>query len=1420
LHFAFCILNFRKALAHPLTQKTRTIVRRATAITAVILAVAFVTTISVDLGPALKGRAEREASRFLNRPVTIGNMSVRLWNGRYQFHDFVIAGLDEGSPPFLTAKLISVSMPWGTLFDRRVVFDSIEMTDWKMVIEYLPDGRNSFLKLPPRQPSGERRWTTTLQYVRAHRGEFVYDDKSTPWKVICRNLDVTVSKPADLYTGHARFSDGLVAIQNYVPFRADMDTTFKIAGGRVLLDPINLTTDGTRSVLKGDVNLSYWPEQMFSVKSKIDLPRMRELFFANDTFELAGTADFDGVFHLFKDVRPDGTPRTGRELKGNFHSATAFVNTDRYDYRFDDLRGYVKWIPNALEVRDATANVFDGAASFEYTMAPLGVRGVRPTNRFDASYQDLDLTALSDFFELQGIRVAGRMSGRHLLEWPSGQFANRQGEGTAEFAPPPGVTLMTRLDLGARDSESGGSGTRDSGLGTPTPDSNQSKPSGPRVPDPGSRVPDSEPVSIGGALTYRFDPEWIDLGPSRIATESTYVEFEGRTAYGERSEMPFHVSSRDWQDSDRIFAGLLTAFGAPTRVIPIGGFGTFDGVMVNSFRRPRIEGTFAGEQMRAFDVVWGSVRGDAVIENSYADVKNVVVTSGASAIRTDGRFSLGFPRRDGGEQINAIVRITDRPIADLRHAFGIDDYNLDGTLSGEFHVFGEYQRPFGFGTMNVTRGVAYGEAFDTANAGVLLEGNGVRLDNIQITKGGGRGTGAAFVGWNGSYAFNFEARDIAVETLNATSQSTLPLSGLIDVTAGGSGNFSKPRYEARVTMRDLFVADEGIGRVFGDLSIDGDLLTLKMEAASARLAVSGGGRIEMTDAMDAELSFSVSDTSLDPYLRAFQPQLSPYTTAVASGTVRVFGKLSDIDALQVEAAVDRFDARFFDYAVRNAPVDPAAAGDPFARRRPIRIALDRHSVRVTDMRLVGQDTELDVSGTVDLHNERIAMRANGTANLGILQGFVSNIRSSGRAALQATLEGAMRDPLVTGRMTIESGRIRHFGLPHGLDNINGVVAFDRRSIRLDELTARLGNPAGPVRFGGSIGLEGYRLGRVDVTMTGEGMGVRFPQGMRSTVDAALAVQGTVQALTLSGDVTVRQALYTGNFDTGRGFLDLGGDDRVSVAAVPESTLPLSYDVRIRAPSSLQVRNDLMSQVVASADLQLRGTYDRPLLFGRIDIERGEIDFEGKRYVVRRGTIDFNNPTRIEPFFDIETEATVRVPGSGGGRGETYRVTVRAVGTDPIRGLTFSSDPELPQYELLALLVADIPPGRDVEFGQYSDVTPQQQLFRERVSRALTGVVSSEIGRAVEQALGFDTFQLTTSLIDPAQQSARLDPAARVVVGKRLSENIYLTYSRSLSSSTRDQLILLEINQTDQLSWILSRNEDGTYALDLRVRRTF
>ena len=1368
-------MNFRKLFTlyrHPLTKRTRRVARAIVVTFACAFAVAFVTSITVDLGPALRKQAETAGSNYLKRPMHIGRLGVHLWRGSFQVDDLVIEGLTPKARPFLSAKHIDVSMPWTTIFTRRVVFDAIQMSDWDMYVEMNADGSHSF----PKFPTGNGRksaWTTTLQYVRASRGQFTYDDHGTPWRTIARNLDVVVARPADEYRGQAKFSDGTVDFQNYEPMGADMNCTFRIVDGRIVLDRILLQTDGARSQMTGVVDMRKWPEQIYRIKSNIDFPTEKAIWFAHDKFTVAGTGDFTGTFHLFKEQLPDGRTRTGRELKGEFVAPMAGVNA----YRFSNLRGSVLWVPEKLEVTNATANLYGGSARFSYLMGPFGVRGMPANARFDAEWSNVDVTDFTNFLQLKGIRLAGRTSGHNLLEWPLGKYSQHRGNGQLQVTAPSGTELMgARMPLERIEARER--------LG--------------KMWGPFDNTLAAEPVPVDATITYTFDADGVVLSPSRFATPSTFVEFEGRTAYGDNSRIPFHVSSSDWQDSDRLLAGLMTAFGSPTNAIPISGYGTFDGVMVNSFTRPRIEGTFAGERMRAFDVDWGAANGAVVIENAYADVKDLAITNGGSQILADGRFSLGYPRKDGGEEINARVRIEQRPLPDLRHAFALDDYPVEGLLSGEFHVYGAYTRPFGFGTMAIANGTAYHETFDSATASLRLEGEGVRLDNITVAKGTGRGTGAAYVGWDSTYQFNFDAQRIPVESLAVVQSPGNPaLSGLLDLTAGGSGTFDAPRYNVHGAVRDLFVADEGIGTVTGDINIANAVMALKLEAASPRLAVSGTGTIALSEAMDADLSFTVSDTSLDPYLRAFDPQLSPYTTAVASGSLRVVGELADIDHLVVDTTVDKLDLRLFDYRLRNAV--------------PIRMALDRHSVRVTDMRLIGDETQLDVSGVIDLHNERIAMRASGAANLGILQGFVPNIRSSGEAALAATLDGPMRTPVVSGTMTIEDGRIRHFDLPHALENITGVVRFDSRGVTLDEITAQLGG--GPVRFGGRIGIEGYRPGRLDVTMSGTNMRLRYPEGMRSVVDANLNLQGTAAAMTLAGEVNVRSALYTRRFDTGGGLVDLSGSSAGQGPATIQTTIPLRYDVHLNIPGTLRVENNTV-RLVANADLDLRGTYDRPVLVGRGEVERGDFNFEGKRYVVTRGTIDFNNPTRIEPFFDIQTETQVRVPS------QTYRVMVRVTGTMARFTPTFSSDPPLTEVQVLSLLFSDVAPGQDVEFGQYSAVTPQEQLLRERAARALTGALTTELGRVAEQTFGVDTFQLTPSLVTPNANSSRLDPAARLTIGKRISDRVYLTYSRSLSSTTSDQIILLEYDQTDRFSWILSRNEDRTYALDVRVRHTF
>jgi hypothetical protein len=1376
----------KNLLTHPRTLRARRIVRRVVATCAVCVAVALVVVALVDLGPhfGLRELAERQGSRFLERPLRIGRLGVHLWEGRFEIEDVVIEGLTPQSPPFLRAKSITIQLRWSPLLRRRVVLDSVEMADWRMVVELMADGRNSFPRLPSR-PRGPRRWSTIFEYVHTYNGEFEYLDHDARWSVVARNLNVAVGRPQGVYRGRASLSKSTVTIQDFVPFGADMVALFSIDDGRAVFDRIDLVTDGARTVLTGDTNFSYWPEQMYRVRSEIDLSRMREIFFAKDRFALAGTGRFDGTFHLFRETLSGGRTRTGRELKGTLESRAAGINA----YRVADLRTDVRWTRDALEVTDSRAGFHGGEVRVDYRIAPLGRRDAPSTHRLDVAYDGVDLTSFTGFLELEGIRLAGRASGRHLMEWPGGRFPARAGRGALRVEPPAGVVLMTRrLPAGRVDAG------RDPAV-----------PAGPFSP----HTPQA-PVAVGGELEYAFDAEWIDIAPSRVASESTYVEFEGRTAFGDDSTMSFHVSSGDWQDSDRILAGILTAFGSPTRAVPIDGFGTFDGVMRNSFRRPRIEGTFEGRQMKAWDVEWGEARGTAVIENGYVDVAGAVIRSGESSIELDGRFAAGYPRRDGGEEIDARVRVIRRPLGDLKHAFTLDEYDVEGSFSGEFHLFGHYRTPYGYGTMAITDGVAYGERFEQATSSLRFEGSGARLDNLQIVKANARGTGAADLRWNGTYSFTFDAQNIPVESLGLVEGTGLPLSGLLDVRAGGSGAFAAPRFDVHAEVRDFFVADEGIGLVVGDVAVADQVMSLTLNAGSPRLTVQGAGRIARRPGRDADLTFTVTNTSLDPYVRAFQPGLSPFTTAVASGTVRVVGQLADVDRLLVDATVDRVELSLFDYVLRNAS--------------PIRIALDNHTMRVAEMRLEGEGTGLTLSGSASLHctraaeaagcagPDRIDVRVTGDTNLAILQALDArgNVRSSGRASLQATLTGPLREPLVSGTMTIENGRIRHFGLPHALEALNGALAFDSRAIRLDALRGEIGG--GPVQFGGALGIEGYRLGRLDVTMTGRNLRLRFPEGMRSLVDATLALQGTPQAARLAGDVEVRNAVYSRPFETDLSLIDFGGAPALPEAPASGVTLPLAYDVRISAPSTLRVQNNV-ADLVASADLRLQGTFDRPLLFGGADVERGEVTFDGRRYVVTRGTIDLSNPARFDPFLDVEVETRVRVPG------ENYRVNVRLSGTFDKLVPTVSSDPPLPEGEVLALLFSDAP-GRDVEFRRYStDITPQQELAREMFARALTSTISSPVSRAAEQAFGLEVFQVTPLLADPNQQSSRLDPAARVTLGKRVSPRCFITYQRSLSSSTRDQIVVLECNQTDRLSWILSRNEDGTYALDFQVRRT-
>ena len=173
------------------------------------------------------------------------------------------------------------------------------------------------------------------------------------------------------------------------------------------------------------------------------------------------------------------------------------------------------------------------------------------------------------------------------------------------------------------------------------------------------------------------------------------------------------------------------------------------------------------------------------------------------------------------------------------------------------------------------------------------------------------------------------------------------------------------------------------------------------------------------------------------------------TSAIASGTIRVVGELYNPDALRIDTNIEEVNLRLIDYRLRN--------------QSPIRLSVEHQVLQVDALKMVGEDTELDLSGSVNLVDQSLALQANGAANLAVLQGFLPDIRSSGRAEVTARISGTAAAPVVAGNALLTNGRLRQLSFPHALEDLNGIATFDAGGLRLDGITARLGGGAVTLR---------------------------------------------------------------------------------------------------------------------------------------------------------------------------------------------------------------------------------------------------------------------------------------------------------------------------------------------------------------------
>jgi hypothetical protein len=1367
---------------------------------AVVAAVLF-TFFTVDIGHVfnLKKLAETEGTKFIGRPLHIGKLSAFISPGNFALDDVVIDGLTPDARPFLRAKRITLHVPWWTLVSNRLEFE-VRMTDWTMLVEQWADGHTNFphLALPGR--GGPSRITKTVDSVFADRGEFIFEDHGTPWSVDVPNLSVDlvhapmlVASLGSQYVGRARSVGGTVQIQDFLPMSADLGASFVIDKGLIRLHRIDLVTDGAVSHVTGVVDTSHWPEQTYQVESRLDFRRMREIFFAHDAWRISGEGRFHGAFHLY---------RGGRELKGDFTSAVAGLNLDPAagadELRFPNLRGSLDWLPRSFVVPNATADLLDGRTSFNYGVVGFGTPGGSDAT-FAAEYTGVEMSALTRYAGVHLVDLAGSANGHASLAWKNGHFHDTyHADGATDVLPPEGRRVADR-DL-----------PEPGVIVLPDPEFNDHKTIG--------------TLAIGAALTYQFDRAGIEFAPSWVAAPSTYVSFRGHVGpTGDELHLPVHVTSKDWQASDRLLAAILTERHAPTKAIDVGGRGTFDGVLTESFRDLHTTGRFTGESIWAFGVRWSRAVGDVQIADNFVTVAHGVAgDSDASRILVDGRFAFGT--RAVGDELTGRFKVEHWPLTDFKAAFpALKAWPVEGTGTADLALHGPYHRPVGTGTLRIDQGSAWQEPFETAAGALAFEGTGVLLSSLEMTTAGqGHVRGNALINWDNTYSFDASGDHVALENLHNFKVPAAPLSGELDFRVSGAGNFDLPTYTFDGHVADLFAGDEGVGDVTGRLTVRGNDLTLSGLNAEGRVQASGQGRISLVKPYDADLTFTATDASIDPFLKFVMKEPPQLFRAAVSGSVRIAGPLAEPTSLVVDTRITTAALQLFAYNLQND-------GE-------IHLSYSDDALSIDTLKLKGTDTNLTITGSASRATRTLDLRADGNANLAILQAFkgFGDLSLGGGASLSAQLVGDFDHPRFTGKATVSGGRVRFPSLTRSLDQIAGPITFENGDLNFDGLKGKMGG--GDIEFGGVLRFDGFHPVEYQLTAKAQRVQVRYPVGFETTVTADLWMRGPVALPTLGGDVEIMRVRYLRPVSTDVGLLAIGAaggsSDVPAIASVTTdpTDLSIAYDIHVRAQTTSFIETKDITVYGSTDNLAIGGTVNQPIVTGRIDLSKGAFFFNGHRFQLLASSIDFANPLRTEPVFDLQATTQAHVLQ------QTFNITGHVTGSSvdlscgtaaecggrvPRMSFSLQSDPTLSQWDIITLLLGgSTDPGTVQQRSLNSPQQAQAQLIQTMATQLLTAPISSRVGSFVGNFIPLDTIQFVPLLgLDPTVGTAAgTSTSARVTLGKAVSDKMYLMYSRDVTNAM--ELIVLEYTQNDRVSWVLSRNEDHTFALDFRIRHVF
>ncbi len=898
-------------------------------------------------------------------------------------------------------------------------------------------------------------------------------------------------------------------------------------------------------------------------------------------------------------------------------------------------------------------------------------------------------------------------------------------------------------------------------------------------------APGGAGVHASGTIDVRYDGRGrtMTLGDSFLAAGSSKVAFSGVLG----TAMKVRLESSNLDDAVPLVVGL------PVRLHS--GSAMVEGVLAGKIDAPSFSGRvtlanyeFVGEMFTGFSA-------DATMNESSLTLRNAEVIRRGARARGEGSISLTRWKPEPASALSAGGTFAGFDAAEILP-------DLSFLASGRARISGTYPDPHIFIETSARNPSVFGETLDGLEARIEYSKQAIELRSAQFQAGAARLDAVGSYAHDGAVAFRISSNRMAVERFRTLSKLRPGVSGTLEITATGTGTsrdakgpFLLTDLTATAAARDLRVDNKPAGNV--SLSAKSvrergatDLL-VSLESDFLNGNLRGAGRWTFSDRYPGSFEMNFSTVPLKRLQEWFAPASATPIEGSAEGTLRVSGPALEWKAWTATLEIPKLELG-----------SPASEATRVQLRniRPVRLSLAKSIVSVESALLAGPSTNLAVSGKISpLESNPLDLRVTGSSQLAAIQGYYPDIIASGTAELQSSLRGSFAQPRPSGRIEIKDASVNVADLPNGISKANGVILFDGSRATVQSLTGETGG--GKVALTGFVGFGGeemvYRL-----QGTGTQIRLRYPEGVSTTVNAALSLTGARKRSLLSGEITIVRTGFNPRTD----FSSLLAKSAEPVKVASARTGPLAgmdLDVRIETSPDISVESALAQDIQVEASLRLRGTGYNPALLGRIAITQGEVNFFGTKYAINQGTITFSNPVKVEPVFDVDVETRVR----------GIDVILTLSGPIDKLNVTHRSDPPLEFGEVVALLATGRAPTTDPALAATQARRPQSfsQVGADAIlGQAISGPVSDRLQRF---------FGVSKLKIDPSLTGVENNPQARLTVEQQITRNLAFTYITNLTRSN-PQVVRVEWTLNKEWSAVAVREENGLFGLDFLYKKRF